>query len=82
MLIAGFLKKEDFHLDIKDSNGNVLSDGDNVTTIKDLKVKGTSSTLKRGTVVKKIRLTGTPDQVECRMGKSTIVLKASFLKKA
>lgn len=69
-------------MDVKDSNGNALMDGDTVTTIKDLKVKGTSSTLKRGTAIKKIRLTGNEEEVECRIGKSTIVLKTQFLKKA
>jgi protein PhnA len=44
-------------MEVKDSNGAILKDGDNVTLIKDLKVKGTSATLKRGTLVKGIRLT-------------------------
>jgi protein PhnA len=50
--------------------------------IKDLKVKGSSINLKRGTVVKSIRLIDNEDEVECRMGKATIVLKTMFLKKA
>ncbi|PHR19604.1 MAG: PhnA protein [Hoeflea sp.] len=67
----------------RDSNGTVLSDGDNVTVIKDLKVKGTSSTIKRGTLVKGIRLTGNPDEVECRVEKiKGLVLRTEFLKKA
>ena len=66
----------------KDSNGNVLEDGDSVTLIKDLKVKGSSLNLKRGTLVKKIHLTHNEDEVECRIGKATIVLKTCFLKKA
>lgn len=66
----------------KDSNGNILADGDSVTLIKDLKVKGSSLNLKRGTLVKKIRLTYDEGEVECRIGKSTIVLKTCFLKKA
>ncbi|MBF0195884.1 MAG: alkylphosphonate utilization protein [Magnetococcales bacterium] len=66
----------------KDSNGTELIDGDNVQVIKDLKIKGASNTLKRGTVIKKIKLTSKPEEVECRMGKSTIVLKTCFLKKA
>lgn len=69
-------------MDVKDSNGALLSDGDAVKTIKDLKVKGTSSTIKRGTTIKKIRLTDSEAEVECRIGKSTIVLKTEFLKKA
>jgi protein PhnA len=67
----------------KDSNGNVLSDGDTVVLIKDLKVKGTSTTLKRGTVVKNIRLTGEPEEVEGKAGNiKGLVLRAEFLKKA
>ncbi|WP_027357907.1 alkylphosphonate utilization protein [Desulforegula conservatrix] len=66
---------------VKDSNGNELNDGDSVQVIKDLKVKGSSITLKRGTSYKNIRLTSKDDEVECREGKSTIVLKTCFLKK-
>lgn len=65
----------------KDSNGAELQDGDSVQVIKDLKVKGTSSTLKRGTVYKNIRLTNKDEEIECGKGKSTIVLKTCFLKK-
>lgn len=66
----------------KDSNGAVLNDGDSVTLIKDLKVKGSSDVLKRGTVAKKIRLTGDPEEIEWGSGKSTMVLKTCFVKKA
>lgn len=66
---------------VKDSNGNPLKDGDAVMPIKDLKVKGASLNLKRGTVIKNIRLTGEEDVVECRIGKKTIVLRTEFLKK-
>jgi protein PhnA len=67
----------------RDSNGNILKDGDSVTLIKDLKVKGTSETLKRGTLVKNIRLTGDPDEVECNTKQvKGLVLKTEFLKKA
>lgn len=70
-------------MDVKDSNGAILKDGDNVTLIKDLKVKGTSVTLKRGTVVKGIRLTDNADEVECRVEKvKGLVLRTEFLKKA
>ena len=68
-------------MEVKDSNGNVLQDGDNVTLIKDLKVKGSSLTLKRGTVVKKIKLTDNPAEVDCRINGSGIVLRTEFLKK-
>lgn len=67
---------------VKDSNGNELKDGDSVTVIKDLKVKGSSDTLKRGTLFKDIRLTDDEEQVECGKGKNTLVLKTCFLKKA
>ncbi len=65
-----------------DSNGNVLENGDNVHVTKDLKVKGMSKTLKRGNLIKNIRLTSDPQAVECRIGKSSIVLKTQFLKKS
>ena len=67
---------------VKDSNGNELTDGDTVQVIKDLKVKGSSQTLKRGTVFKGIRLTDDEEAVECGQGRNTVVLKTCFLKKA
>jgi len=70
-------------MDVKDSNGNLLADGDSVLLIKDLKVKGTTVTLKRGTVAKNIRLTSNLDEVECNVEKVRgLVLKTCFLKKA
>ena len=69
-------------MEVKDSNGNKLAEGDSVSVIKDLKVKGSSTTLKRGTVVKKIRLTDNEEEIEGRVDGSTIVLKTCFLKKA
>ncbi len=69
-------------MEVKDSNGNLLNDGDSVTLIKDLKVKGSSITLKRGTMVKGIRLTDNADEVDCRVNKMAIVLRTEFLKKA
>ncbi len=67
----------------RDSNGTVLAEGDNVTLIKDLKVKGTSVTLKRGTMVRGIRLTGNPEEVDCKVEKvKGLVLRTEFLKKA
>ncbi len=67
----------------KDCNGALLSDGDSVTLIKDLKVKGTSTILKRGTLVKNIRLTGDPAEIEARTGAiKGLVLKTEFVKKA
>lgn len=69
-------------MEVKDSNGNILEEGDSVHLTKDLKVKGMTKTLKRGNAIRNIRLTGSPDEIECRIGKSTIVLKTQFLKKA
>ncbi len=69
-------------MDVTDSNGTLLAEGDSVTLIKDLKVKGSSLTLKRGTVVKNIRLTNSASEIEGRAGGSTMVLKTEFLKKA
>ena len=67
---------------VKDSNGTVLAEGDAVTVIKDLNVKGGSSDLKRGALIKKIHLIGDPENIECNVGGSTLVLKTCFLKKA
>jgi len=67
---------------VKDSNGNELHDGDSVQVIKDLKVKGSSINLKQGKIFKNIRLTSKDEEIECREGKSTLVLKTCFLKKA
>lgn len=69
-------------MNVKDSNGNALSTGDSVQVTKDLKVKGTSVTLKRGTVIKNIRLTDDEEQIECNADKvKGLVLKTCFLKK-
>lgn len=65
----------------RDSNGAELFDGDAVTVIKDLKVKGSSMVIKRGTKVKSIRLTDDPEHVDCKIEGSSIVLKTCFLKK-
>lgn len=67
---------------IKDANGNVLSDGDTVTIIKDLKVKGSSSTLKQGTKVKNIRLVDGDHDIDCKIdGFGAMKLKSEFVKK-
>jgi len=71
-----------FDMTVKDSNGNTLAEGDSVQVIKDLKVKGSSETLKRGTVLKNIRLTDDEEAIECGQGRNTVVLKTCFLKKA
>ncbi|MES2122416.1 MAG: alkylphosphonate utilization protein [Chlamydiota bacterium] len=67
---------------IKDCNGTELNNGDSVTVIKDLKVKGIPMTIKRGTLCKEIRPTDNEEEVECGKGRNSIVLKTCFLKKA
>lgn len=68
---------------VKDSNGTELKDGDNVTLIKDLKVKGSSVTLKRGTMIKNIRLTDNEEEIDCRSNKvKGLVLRVEFVKKS
>jgi protein PhnA len=67
---------------IKDANGNVLNDGDSVTVIKDLKVKGSSSVLKAGTKVKNIRLVDGDHNIDCKIdGFGAMSLKSEFVKK-
>ncbi len=67
----------------RDSNGTALADGDAVILVKDLKVKGTSVTLKRGTVAKNIRLTDEPGQIECNVEKvKGLILRTEFARKA
>jgi protein PhnA len=67
---------------VKDSNGNVLTDGDSITVIKDLKVKGSSSVLKAGTKVKNIRLVDGDHNIDCKIdGFGAMSLKSEFVKK-
>lgn len=67
---------------IKDANGNVLNDGDTVTVIKDLKVKGSSSVIKVGTKVKNIRLVDGDHDIDCKIdGFGAMSLKSEFVKK-
>lgn len=69
-------------VEVRDSVGNLLADGDSVTLIKDLTVKGAGQTLKRGTVIRTIRLTGDPQEIDCRYpGIKGLVLRAEFVKK-
>ena len=66
----------------KDSNGNELKDGDSVMLNRDLKLKGTNTNLKRGAVFKNIRtIEDDENNIECRSGKTTLVLKTQYLKK-
>ena len=68
---------------VRDSNGNALADGDTVTVIKDLKVKGSSLTVKVGTKVKNIRLVDGDHDIDCRIdGIGAMQLKSEFVKKA
>ena len=68
---------------VKAAYGNILSNGDSVTVIKDLKVKGSSSTLKKGTKIKNIHLTDDEDLIECNAeGIKGLVLRTEFLKKS
>ena len=70
-------------IEVKDSNGAILNEGDSVTLIKDLKLKGSSTVLKRGTAVRKIHLTDDPEEIECSVnGMRGIVLKTCFIKKS
>lgn len=69
-------------VEVRDAVGNRLADGDSVTLIKDLKVKGAGQTLRRGTVIKSIRLTGDDQEIDCRFeGIKGLVLRAEFVKK-
>jgi protein PhnA len=73
----------DDELIVKDSNGTQLKDGDSVTLIKDLPVKGANVTLKRGTLVKNIKLTYDEKEIEANVEKVRgLVLKTEFVKKA
>jgi protein PhnA len=74
---------EDDETIVKDSNGNILNDGDSVSVIKDLKVKGSSSVVKVGTKVKAIRLVEGDHNIDCKIeGIGPMKLKSEFVKKA
>ncbi len=69
-------------VEVRDAVGNLLADGDQVTLVKDLDVKGAGQTLKRGTLIKSIRLTGDPKEIDCRYdGIKGLVLRAEFVRK-
>ena len=69
-------------VEVRDAVGNILADGDQVTLIKDLDVKGAGQTLKRGTLIKSIRLTGDPQEIDCKYeGLKGLVLRAEFVRK-
>ena len=69
-------------VEVRDAVGNLLADGDQVTLIKDLAVKGAGQVLKQGTLIKSIRLTGDPQEIDCRFeGIKGLVLRAEFVRK-
>lgn len=69
-------------IEVRDAAGNILADGDTVTLIKDLKVKGANQTLKQGTVIRAIRLTDNDQEIDCRYeGIKGLVLRAEFVRK-
>jgi len=69
-------------IEVRDAVGNLLADGDQVTLIKDLDVKGAGQTLKQGTVIKSIRLTGDAQEIDCKFpGIKGLVLRAEFVRK-
>ena len=69
-------------VEVRDSVGNLLQDGDQVTLIKDLTVKGAGQTLKRGTLIRSIRLTGDAQEIDCKYeGIKGLVLRAEFVRK-
>jgi len=69
-------------VEVRDASGTVLKDGDSVTLIKDLKVKGAGQTLKQGTVIKSIRLTDDPEEIDCRHDAiKGLVLRTEFVRK-
>ncbi|MCB4769202.1 alkylphosphonate utilization protein [Ancylobacter sp. Lp-2] len=67
---------------VRDASGTVLADGDSVVLVKDLKVKGAGQTLKQGTVIRSIRLTDNPDEIDCRHDSiKGLVLRTEFVRK-
>lgn len=67
---------------VKDANGTVLADGDSITLIKDLRLRGSSEVLKQGTKVKNIRLVDGDHEIDCKIDGSSMALKACFVRKA
>ena len=68
--------------EVRNASGNVLADGDSVVLVKDLKVKGAGQTLKQGTVIRSIRLTDNPEEIDCRHDAiKGLVLRTEFVRK-
>ena len=75
-------QQKDQVVEVRDAVGNLLADGDSVVLVKDLKVKGTNQTLRRGDVIRSIRLTDDPQEIDCRHeGIKGLVLRAEFIRK-
>lgn len=74
--------EQDAAAPVKDANGTMLADGDSVILIKDLKVRGSSTTLKGGTKIRNIRLVSGDHEVDCKIDRVSFMLKACYLKKA
>lgn len=69
-------------VEVRDAVGNLLADGDQVTLVKDLTVKGAGQSLRQGTLIKSIRLTGDPQEIDCKYdGIKGLVLRAEFVRK-
>jgi protein PhnA len=82
MPAADLAARNDESVQVVDSQGSALADGDSVVLIKDLKVKGAGHTLKQGTVIKTIRLTANPEEVDCRHPDiKGLVLRTEFIRK-
>lgn len=81
--LEGSKESEDSTETVRDANGNILQDGDSITVIKDLKVKGSSQVVKVGTKVKNIRLVGGDHNIDCKIdGIGAMKLKSEFVRKA
>ena len=79
---ARTLTAADAAVEVRDAVGNLLADGDQITLIKNLTVKGAGQTLKHNTLIKSIRLTGDAQEIDCRYdGIKGLVLRAEFVKK-
>lgn len=79
---AADAQTDDDAIEVRDAVGNLLADGDAVTLIKDLDVKGAGQTLKRGTLIPSIRLTGDAQEIDCKYpGIKGLVLRAEFVRK-
>ncbi len=72
----------DKDIEVKDANGNILSDGDSIILTRSLKVKGLQGQLKKGSKAKNIRLTDNPEEIDCKINKVQLVIKTCYVKKA